>query len=245
MSSGGKGAAPDWLTRGPYAHRGLHSPGLPENSIAASGAAIARGFGIECDVQLSADGVPMVFHDWDAERLCGHPNAIASMKSDDIEQLGLLGTEQRPARLASFLSEVDARAALLIELKSKPTLSPLLICEAVARAVAGYSGHCAIMSFDPRVPQWFAQHAPEISRGLVGTDSYPNGFEHVWRDPDIIALAQPHFVALDRRDLARPEAAQWRDAGGALLSWTIRTKAEWNTASALADALIAEGEALA
>ena len=60
---------PDWLTRTTYAHRGLHAPGVPENSLAAALAAIERGFGIECDIQRSRDDHPMVFHDWELDRL--------------------------------------------------------------------------------------------------------------------------------------------------------------------------------
>jgi glycerophosphoryl diester phosphodiesterase len=58
-----------WLREVIYAHRGLHGPGVPENSLAAADAAIARGFGIECDVQRSRDGQAIVFHDWTLDRL--------------------------------------------------------------------------------------------------------------------------------------------------------------------------------
>ena len=61
--------APEWLTAWEYAHRGLHGDGVPENSLAAAEGAIAAGLGIECDIQMSADNVPMVFHDWALERL--------------------------------------------------------------------------------------------------------------------------------------------------------------------------------
>ena len=57
----------------PIAHRALHNRhgGRPENSRAAVHAAVERGYGIEIDLQLSADGVPMVFHDADLSRLTG------------------------------------------------------------------------------------------------------------------------------------------------------------------------------
>ena len=59
----------DWLAGQSYAHRGLHAPGLPENSPAAFAAAMARGMGIECDIQRSRDGHAMVFHDATLDRL--------------------------------------------------------------------------------------------------------------------------------------------------------------------------------
>jgi hypothetical protein len=101
------------------------------------------------------------------------------------------------------------------------------------------------MSFDPRAPAWFAEHAPQITRGLVGTDSYENGFEGVWRCSDTLAQAQPDFLAIDVRDLTRPEAAAWRAGGGALLTWTVRSPETRATGLAHADALIAEGAGLA
>ena len=54
----------------PVAHRGLHdrASGVIENSASAFEAAIIAGFAIECDVQLTSDGVPVIFHDNDMKR---------------------------------------------------------------------------------------------------------------------------------------------------------------------------------
>ncbi|MEL6485965.1 MAG: glycerophosphodiester phosphodiesterase family protein [Pseudomonadota bacterium] len=237
--------APQWLTSTPYAHRGLHGPGVPENSLAAAEAAIARGLGIECDIQRSLDDHPMVFHDWSLERLTGRLEETEALGADNLEALRLLGTDQHPIRLAKFLDVVDARAPILIEIKSQPSYDVELSCLHVSRILAGYSGHHAIMSFDPRVAEWFAANAPQVSRGLVGTDSYPNGFEGMWRQSQFLQQADPDFLAIDHRDLGRPSAAEWRAGGRPLLTWTIRTREEAEQARPLADALIAEGEALA
>ena len=69
----------------PIAHRGLHRPGLPENSMAAFRAAIAHGYGIECDIQRAMDGTPMVFHDYELGRLTGE-NAVALVVYDGLPQ---------------------------------------------------------------------------------------------------------------------------------------------------------------
>ena len=241
---------PEWLTTTTYAHRGLHSPGVPENSLAAAKGAIARGLGIECDIQRSADGVAMVFHDWELERLTGQAGLVTGIEAAELEALTLLGTDQYPITLDRFLEHIAGQAPLLIEIKSMPAQSALSYdviptCEAVADALKGYDGAAAVMSFDPRVPNWFTDHAPHICRGLVGTDSLPNGFEAVWRSIDTIEQADADFLAIDRRDLAFDEAVAWRAAGKPLLSWTIRTAEDREQASAMADALIAEGEALA
>jgi len=241
--------APAWLTAWEYAHRGLHGLGanglVPENSLAAAEGAIARGMGIECDIQRSRDDHPMVFHDWDLERLTGEAGATGDMSAEALEKLRLLGTEQHPVKLARFLEVVAGRAPLLIEIKSLPGYEVEWTCASVAWLLDSYEGAAAVMSFDPRVPEWFAAEAPGVCRGLVGTNSYENGFEGVWRDPQALAAAQPDFLAIDVRDVTRPEAAAWRAGRQPLLTWTVRSSETRAIGLAHADALIAEGEGLA
>lgn len=237
--------APGWLTQWEFAHRGLHGPGVPENSLAAAEGAIARGMGIECDIQRSRDDHPIVFHDWDLARLTGESGVAAERTADELEALHLLGTDQRPVRLARFLEVVAGRVPLLIEVKSLPDYDVERSCRVVAEHLESYHGDVAVMSFDPRVPMWFAAEAPDITRGLVGTDSYENGFEGVWRSHEAVTAAEPDFLAIDVRDLARPEAAAWRAGGRPLLTWTVRSPETRATGLALADALIAEGDGLA
>ena len=237
--------APGWLTQWEFAHRGLHGPGVPENSLAAAEGAIARGMGIECDIQRSRDDHPIVFHDWDLARLTGRAGVTQELTAQALEALRLLGTDQHPVRLAQFLEMVAGRVPLLIEIKSLPGYDVEWTCASVAWLLDSYKHDVAVMSFDPRVPKWFAVEAPDIVRGLVGTDSLKNGFEGVWRAPDAIAAAEPDFLAIDVRDLQRPEAAAWRGAGRPLLTWTVRSPDTRATGLALADALIAEGDGLA
>lgn len=237
--------APDWLTQWEYAHRGLHKEGAPENSLAAAEGAIAAGMGIECDIQMSADGVPMVYHDWELARLTGAGGMVGAQKAAALEGLALLGTDQHPTRLAHFLERVAGRVPLLIEIKSLPGYDVARSCAAVVLAIRDYQGAVAVMSFDPRVPMWFADNAHSTLRGLVGTDSYENGFEGVWRNAAALAVAQPDFLAIDVRDLTRPEAGAWRADGRPLLTWTVRSPETRALGLAHADALIAEGAGLA
>lgn len=238
-------AAPDWLTQWEYAHRGLHGPGVPENSLAAAEGAIVRGMGIECDIQRSRDDHPMVFHDWDLARLTGEAGGVGDRTAEELEALHLLDTDQHPARLATFLDRLAGRVPLLIEIKSQPGYDVGWTCASVAWLLDSYQGAVAVMSFDPNVPEWFAAEAPGITRGLVGTDSFENGFEGVWRSPHALAAAAPDFLAIDVRDLHRTEAAAWRAGGKPLLTWTVRSPETRATGLAHADALIAEGEGLA
>ncbi|MEM7781624.1 MAG: glycerophosphodiester phosphodiesterase family protein, partial [Pseudomonadota bacterium] len=162
---------PDWLTRTTYAHRGLHAPGVPENSLAAALAAIERGFGIECDIQRSRDDHPMVFHDWELDRLTNGTGETEDYLADELEGLSLVGTSETPSRLQRFLEALEGRVPLLIEIKSQPDYDVEGTALSVAQLLERYNGPAAVMSFDPRVPQWLAKSFPEICRGLVGTDS--------------------------------------------------------------------------
>lgn len=237
--------APEWLTAWEFAHRGLHNPGVPENSLAAAEGAIARGMGIECDIQRSLDDHPIVFHDWELGRLTERREATSALDADNLETLSLLGTDQHPVRLAHFLEVVAGRVPLLVEIKSLPGYDVEWTCASVAWLLDAYQGDVAVMSFDPRVPEWFVEQAPQITRGLVGTESLKNGFEGMWRTPEVLAAAQPDFLAIDVRDLHRPEAAAWRAGGKPLLTWTVRSPETRSAGLAHADALIAEGEGLA
>ena len=109
---------PDF-TRLPIAHRGLHSPGVPENSLAAFRAAIAAGYGIELDIQPSSDCMPMVFHDYDLIRMCGDEGYVVDRSAADLAELRLLGTAEPIPTLAEVLREVAGRVPLLIEIKDQ------------------------------------------------------------------------------------------------------------------------------
>src|SRR6187401_1895693 len=68
----------------PFAHRGLHGPGRIENSRAAFEAAIAAGHGIELDVQSSADGRAMVFHDSTLDRLADGAGPVCGLVAAEL-----------------------------------------------------------------------------------------------------------------------------------------------------------------
>ncbi len=237
--------APAWLTEWEYAHRGLHSAGVPENSMAAAEAAIAAGMAIECDVQRSFDDEVLVFHDWELERLTGHVGRVEDRVASEIAQKSLLGSDQSPLLLSDYLARIDGRVPLLIEIKSEPGYDIEWSCLKARDALADYGGDFAVMSFDPRVPAWFAHNEPEFCRGLVCTDTLDIGWLSAWRKRGAIAQADPDFLAMDIRDLPEELTTAWRDAGKPLLSWTVRSPELRAHALAHVDALISEGEGLA
>ena len=105
----------------PIAHRALHdrAAGRPENSVEAIEAAIAAGYGIEIDLQLSADGRAMVFHDYDLARLTGEKGAIQRRSASELGAIRLLGGVTGIPTLPQVLDLVAGRVPLLIELKDQ------------------------------------------------------------------------------------------------------------------------------
>jgi glycerophosphoryl diester phosphodiesterase len=236
--------APDWLTAWEYAHRGLHSVGVPENSRAAAEGAIAAGMGIECDIQMSRDNVPLVFHDWELDRLTKESGKVAARSAEDLCRIALMDTGESIWPLAELLELIGGRVPLLVEVKAQPHLPVAEPCIAIAKALAEYAGPVAVMSFDLRVGEWFAKHAPDVARGLVITDTLDHGYRSAWRAPHALERAAPDFLASDVRDLPNALTSLWRETGRPLLTWTVRSSETRATGLAHADALIAEGPGL-
>jgi glycerophosphoryl diester phosphodiesterase len=204
-----------------FAHRGLHGSGRIENSRAAFLAAIERGNGIECDVQLSLDGTAFVFHDATLERLTEQHGALATLPAGSIARLLLKGTSETIPTLEDILTLVGDRVPLLIELKAPEALVGRL-CLAVRRALEGYRGPVAVMSFNPQVGRWFADHAPRITRGLVVTEENKRGMRGRIERHLALWRARPDFLAYDIRDLPSRFAATQRARGLPVLTWTVR-----------------------
>ena len=221
----------------PFAHRGLHANAVPENSRAAFAAAVAAGRGIELDVQASADGRAMVFHDEQLDRLAEASGPIYARTASELGAIRLRGSAETIPTLGEVLALVDGRAGLLIEVKA-PGRRADGLSGAVERALRGYKGPVAVMSFNPEVGRWFAAHAPAILRGLVVTEKGRRRGGLVrrlaaWR-------SRPDFLAYDIRDLPSAFAAAQRSLGRPILTWTCRSDADWARAGEHADQVIYE-----
>lgn len=236
-----------WLGRHAYAHRGLHLPGVPENSLSAFRAAIERNMGIECDVQRSRDGQAMVFHDFELERLTAETGPIGERSADDLARIELAGSHDRIPTLRRMLDEVAGRVPILIEIKSKRGSFGRTgaLCQAVRRVLEGYTGPHAVMSFDPRVVRWFADRSPLTVRGLVVTEEDDKALPGMIRRHLSLWKARPDFLAYDIRDLPSRFAAAQRKRGLPVLTWTVRSAEHRERADEHADAPIAEGVGVA
>lgn len=230
---------PGWLTAIPYAHRGLHGAGAVENSRAAFEAAIAAGQGIECDVQLTCDGEAVVFHDYDLGRLTGERGAVADRTLAQLKRVKLSGQDETIPSLAEMLHLVGGRVPLLIEIKARRTAAAPL-CVAVSAVLGSYRGPAAVMSFNPQAGAWFARGAPHVTRGLVVTEQEKRGARGAIERRLTLWRARPDFLAYDVRDLPSHFASAQRARGLPVLTWTVRSRRDEETASANADQIIHE-----
>jgi len=228
-----------FLTAQPFAHRGLHGAGRIENSRAAFAAAIAAGHGIELDVQASRDGEAFVFHDEALDRLTGESGPLANRSGAALAAIALRGSDETMPRLDEILALVAGRAPILIEVKTRGANGGTL-CLAVRRTLEGYRGQAAVMSFDPEVGRWFAEHAPRVVRGLVVTEEGQHGIGGYLRRHAALWRARPDFLAYDVRDLPSRFAATARTRGMPLLTWTVRDAVSEATGMTHADEIIYE-----
>ncbi len=234
-----------WLAGAAFAHRGLHGSGVPENSPTAFARAIERGLGIECDIQRSSDGQAMVFHDWELDRLTGESGPVARRSAVQLGGIVLSGSNDGIPTLRQLLDQVAGRVPMLIEIKSRSGMRINATCLAVRRTLEGYRGPHAVMSFDPRVSRWFADHSPLTPRGLVVTEEDDRALPGRIRRHFALWHARPDFLAYDIRDLPSRFAAAQRKRGLPVATWTVRSAEHRARAAEHADAPIAEGAGVA
>ena len=243
--------APDWLTARPVAHRGLHdrARGIIENMPGAAQAAIAGRFGIECDIQLTADGEAMVHHDDELGRLTEASGALREKTAAELKAVKFKDTDERMMSLADLCALVAGRVPLVIEMKSHFDGDRRLV-KRMAEVLASYSGPAVGMSFDPDQVLALREIMPALPRGIVAESTYDaadwpeatpaqrQGMTHLRH----AFRTRPHFVAYWVDEL--PAVAPWiaRNLFGLpLLTWTVRTPEQRARAARYTDQMIFEG----
>ena len=243
--------APDWLTARPVAHRGLHdrARGIIENMPAAAQAAIDAHFGIECDIQLTADGEAMVHHDDALGRLTEGSGALLGMAAAELKAVRFKDTSERMMSLGDLCTLVAGQVPLVIEVKSHFDGDRKLVAR-MAEVLASYRGPVVGMSFDPEQVLALRELMPRLPRGIIAERSYEAAdwpeatpaqrrgmlhLRHAFR-------TRPHFVAYCVDEL--PSPAPWiarHIFGLPLLTWTVRTPKQRARAARHADQMIFEG----
>ena len=236
----------DWLTARPIAHRGLHdaASGVIENTASAFAAAIAGGYGIETDLQISADGEAMVHHDDALGRLTEGTGRLDTMTAEALKRVLFKACADRMMTLGELCDLVAGRVTLLIELKGSFAGNSALAAR-TAKVLAGTRAPVAVMSFDPGLIAAFRGFAPTLARGLVAmrrdADSPTATLSPLSYARQALAAA-PQFLAYRVQDLTTaPPLLARHLLRWPVLTWTVRSPADRAQAARHADQIIFEG----
>lgn len=241
----------DWLTARPIAHRGLHDAqrGIIENSATAFAAAISGGYGIETDLQISADGEAMVHHDDALGRLTEGHARLGELSAAQLKRVSFKKTDDHMLTLGELCDLVAGRATLLLELKSHFDDDIRLVTR-TADVLSSYPGPVAVMSFDPYLVERARDARHVLARGIVAQRHYSESEWPVMSPSKRLSMgwmlhvlrSHPQFIAYSVRDLpaAPPLFLRmfWRLP---LLAWTVRNSEDRNRAARWADQVIFEG----
>ncbi len=208
-----------------FAHRGLHDESRPRNSLAAHVAAADAGYGIEFDIHLSQDGVPIVSHDPDTQHDTGAFRRIESTPAAAITELVYRGTDLHLITLDTLLEYVPPSVPLLVEIK--PTRRIEAVVDAVARRLSQRSDAVALQSFQPSIVRAARHRHPQFLAGQLGeapASSLPLTRRLHALSLATNALVRPQFLALEVSTLSGAAAVFWRrHLHCPLLAWTVTT----------------------
>ncbi|MBN8944099.1 MAG: glycerophosphodiester phosphodiesterase [Rhizobiales bacterium] len=240
-----------WLTARPIAHRGLHdaAAGVIENCPAAFSAAVAGNYAIECDVQPSADGEAVVFHDHTLDRLTVETGRVDARPAEVLKAVRFKATAEHMLTLPELFDLVAGKVPLVVEIKSEFD-GKLGLTRRVAELAAAYRGPLALMSFDPAPIAWLKDNAPGLVRGIVAESDYQRPhLTAVERDVkrDLAALTHfpatdPHFLSWKIADMPNAATVLFRSAlKRPVICWTVRSDDDRLNAGRHADQVTFEG----
>ena len=232
-----------FLTRRAIAHRGLHdgNKAVPENTLAGMMAAAEAGYAIELDVQLSSDGMAMVFHDETLERLCNRADAVASLDTATLSTIPVAGTSQTILPLADILASVAGRVPVIVEMKDNGAANPIL-AKAVARDLALAGGEVAAMSFAHDLVAAFIECGTTIPCGLTAEGMLPDALaaHHDFMDSTIGQSVR--FISYNVHHLPNAFITTMREERGLpVITWTVRNPDMKAHSDAYADQITFEG----
>ncbi|WP_439530980.1 glycerophosphodiester phosphodiesterase family protein [Pannonibacter sp.] len=242
-----------WIVARPIAHRGFHTAaaGIIENSPTAIAEAISRNYAIEVDLQETADGRAIVFHDDDLDRLADASGPVIARPAEELVAIRMKSGTDRLWLFEELLEQVAGRVTLVVEVKSlNKADAQAAFVRRICDIVRSYKGPLVLKSFDPDMLSVMRAHAPEIPRGIVA-DRTPNQGEYrqltrmdrfIMRHLLHVPRTRPHFISYHYKDLPMAGPSLLRKVFGLpIMAWTLRNPADTAQALAHADQIIFEG----
>ena len=227
------------------AHRGLfdNDTEAPENSLPAFALAVEKGFGTELDVQMTADGKLVVFHDKTPQRMCGADRVLTECTYEELQQYTLADSQERIPLFDEVLEVIGGRVPLIVEVK--PDGDYITTTRLMAERMDSYDGVWCMESFHPLAVRWMKQNRPDILRGQLATDFFVDDPEASGIQKFVLTnllldfLSRPDFIAYNHLFADVPSYRLCRSLFPVTnVGWTIRSPEELETASDTFTALI-------
>lgn len=215
-----------------YAHRGLHdnTSDAPENSLAAFQKAVKAGYGIEMDVQLTKDKVPVVFHDFTLERICGREGKVCDYTFQELKQFRLCGSEERIPGFEEALRTIKGKVPLIVELKVE--WMDISVCPVVDQLLREYKGLYCVESFNPLVLSWYRRYHNDVVRGQLSDGFVKSGemkgiLYALLQNLMLNWVTKPDFVAYNHKYADVPARKICRKLyKNMAAAWTIKSQEE-------------------
>ncbi len=237
----------------PIAHRGLHDrkKGVIENSRTAFQRAIKKNYAIECDLQLSGDGEPMVFHDYELDRLTRQTGLLSKLSAGQLTRIRLTASKKRdtPLRFSQLLELVENKVPLVVELKHQKDGRNAELAEVAVAATKTHDGPLVFKSFSPQMLGLVRGSGFTGPIGII-VDKVPADEEpysllsarqrfflrHLLHYPK----TKFDFISADYRALRQPAIRLFRKLGFPVITWTVSSYEIERSVRGLADQLVFE-----
>ena len=217
-----------------YAHRGLfdNKSNAPENSLNAIRKAVEAGYGIEFDVQLSKDNVPVVFHDASLKRVCGIDGKVWEYTLEELQKIKLADSDQTIPTFEEVLKLVNGKVPVIIEYKMDRVDTK--VCELGNKVLENYQGTYCIESFHPFAVQWYRKNRPDVVRGQL-SENYARGGKKAFylRVMTYLLtnfLTRPDFIAYRHKDADNISRRICRKLGALSVTWTVKNQKAYEKA---------------
>lgn len=227
-----------------YAHRGLHdnSTNAPENSMPAFRRAVKSGYGIEMDVQLSKDKIPVVFHDFTLERACGKPGKVCDYTYEELQQFPLFKSDARIPKFEEALQAAGGKVPLIVEIKME--WMDLTVCGLADALLKQYKGLYCVESFNPLVLAWYRRYHNDVLRGQLSDGFIKTGEHHgalyfFLQNLLLNWVTRPDFIAYNHKYAENLSRKLCHKLFGAMAAaWTIKSQAELEAVRGMFDVFI-------
>ena len=220
-----------------YAHRGLfdNKSDAPENSLAAFALAVKNGYGIELDVQLSKDNIPVVFHDATLKRMCGVDGNVWDYTLEELQQMKLATSNQTIPTFADVLDTIAGKVPLIVEYKLDRVQTTVceLGNELLNQYVEKYHGVYCIESFHPKAVMWYRKNRPDIIRGQLSEEFWKNeaqkGQHYLLLLSFLLTnvVTRPDFTSYRYKDYKNLSRQLCKVMGALSVAYTIKSVADY------------------